>query len=169
MQPTTQKKIKIISMDSKEMNGANGPWTKYTIKAHDGQYYGSTDALWFSKRKIGEVLVITYWSTVPAANKFGKMVSYNNVVTDNQNQGSIGTGVIDTKPINVSQVETRIYAALATMEANIIEAIKTHCGTDLKTISQDDLLDEKPTETLSDSLDENLETTPAEENLDNPF
>ena len=89
-QPNQTKKIKIVSLDSKEFNGVNGPWTKYNIKAHDGQYYGSTDAVWFSKRKIGEVLVINFYSTVPTANKFGKMVSYNNIISDVNQQSTVG-------------------------------------------------------------------------------
>lgn len=174
MQTNLQRKIKIASLDSKTITPKPGgkvfePFTKYLVKSHDGVIYSTSDAVWFSKRKIGEVLVITYWQTAPTINGFGKEVVYNNLVTENQGNAPANGPTKPAAPGQPSAGIAQILLALKTMETNIIDAIRLHKGDKIDAV---DTLDEG----LDQPLDEKLgEEDLGDENLgsevdeDNPF
>ena len=116
-----RKTIQIVDLSSKNVNysdkrtGQPKILTVYLLKANDGLVYECLDRNFFLKRKIGETLEIQFTVRTNSTAK-GIYTSYKIYVP---------------VPNPAAELLSAVLTRIDKIEANIIAAIKTHCGEDI--------------------------------------
>jgi len=120
------KKISIVNLTSRDISPKYGqnfrPFTIYMVEGNDGIVYETSDANWFSQRRIGEMIDVRYViETKTGANR--KVYSHYKLLIPSVVQTVVQKNIPQNNSLLLEGL-TKIYRKIEEVERNIIAKIE---------------------------------------------